>query len=73
MLYSKRRKNLGGGLENAPPENLIEKIVLIHYVFKEEGLTGVLVRSSTQQSTKKKKQQKKKQPRNLLKLNVGGL
>ena len=23
MLYSKRRKNLGGGLENAPTENLM--------------------------------------------------
>ena len=41
MLYSKRRKNLGGGAENAPPENLIEKIILIHYVFAKEGLTGV--------------------------------
>ena len=26
MLYSKRRKNLGGGVENAPTEGLMELV-----------------------------------------------
>ncbi len=32
MLYSKRRKNLGGGVKNAPTESLIVLIDIIDYI-----------------------------------------